>query len=253
MKTPHEIKQYLDERIIGQDTAKKVLSVAVYNHMKRIDNPNIKLKKSNVMLLGPSGSGKTMLVKTIAELLGVPFHQADATSLTASGYVGSDVESILSGLIDKAGGSTQRASKGIVFIDEFDKIKKSNTSRFSEKDVGGECVQQGLLKMLEGSEVEVPEGGNSHPTKRRETLNTENILFILGGAFVGLADVKENVTTEDLIDFGIIPEVLGRVPIVAQLKELTRDEMRKVLTEIKNSPVDEYKTLGNYPLTTSRF
>ncbi len=246
-KTPQEINNYLNEYIIGQERAKKVLSVAVYNHQKRIDNPNLKLRKSNVMLVGPSGSGKTLLVQTIARLLGnVPFYCADATSLTAAGYVGSDVESILAGLLKAADGCTTEAARGVVFIDEFDKLKKSNMSQAGttgQKDVGGESVQQGLLKMLEGATVPITEDGDGRPQKRRIVLKTDNILFILGGAFVGLADKNDNVTSGDLIDFGILPEVMGRVPMLSQLRDLTREEMRKVLTEVKGGPVEEYTKL----------
>ncbi len=245
MKTPHQINAYLNERIIGQEHAKRVLSVALYNHKNRLDNPDLNLRKSNVMLIGPSGSGKTMLVKALADLMGVPFYIGDATSLTAAGYIGQDSETLLAGLVKNASGSIHRAEKGIIFIDEFDKLRKASASGNShgQLDVGGEAVQQSILKMLEGSDVEFALDGTSHPRAEKGTINTENILFILGGAFVGLADKNPEVTTENLIDYGIIPEVLGRVPIVAQLRDLTREEMRRVLTEIKDSPVDEYKKL----------
>lgn len=246
--TPQSINKYLNEHIIGQDRAKKILSVAVYNHWKRLDNPDLGLRKSNVMLVGPSGSGKTLLVSTIAKLMGVPFYCGDATSLTAAGYVGADAETLIAGLVKAAHGDIDKAQQGIIFIDEFDKIKKNSSKSGQnsgrDKDVGGEAVQQALLKMLEGTKCKFPNDGDAYAGNRRDNeINTKNILFILGGAFVGLADVEETVTTEHLIDYGIIPEVLGRVPVVAQLKNLTRAEMRRVLTEVKNGPIEEYQNL----------
>lgn len=251
---PQQIKKNLDEHVIGQDRAKKILSVALYNHMKRVESPSLGLRKSNVMLVGPSGSGKTLLIKTLARLFDVPFYQADATSLTAAGYIGQDVESIMSGLYEASGNDMERAERGIVFIDEVDKIKKANTGGLNtdKKDVGGEAVQQGLLKMLEGSDVKFGKNGNDG-RENMKTINTDNILFIVGGAFVGLGDIADPVTTEQLIDYGMIPELMGRIPVVAQLKALNRDELRRSLDSTKHNPCMEYINIFDSEYTDLKF
>ena len=269
---PHRIKAMLDEYVIGQERAKKVMSVAVYNHYKRVFAPqdgNIEIEKSNMLMIGPTGSGKTYLVKTLARLLDVPLAIADATSLTEAGYIGDDIESVLSKLLAAADNDVEKAEKGIVFIDEIDKIaKKRNTN---QRDVSGESVQQGLLKLLEGAEVEVPVGANSkNAMVPLETVNTKNILFICGGAFPELeevikerlnkeasigfkADLKDKydkeenllckVTVEDVRKFGMIPEFLGRLPILFSLEALTEDMLVRILTEPKNAIVRQYKKL----------
>ncbi|MDO5410453.1 MAG: ATP-dependent Clp protease ATP-binding subunit ClpX [Lachnospiraceae bacterium] len=270
---PHQIKQQLDEYVVGQEAAKKAISVAVYNHYKRVfaDNSDgVEIEKSNLLVLGPTGSGKTYLVKTLARLLDVPLAIADATSLTEAGYIGDDIESVISKLLAAADNDVDRAEHGIVFIDEIDKIaKKKNTN---SRDVSGESVQQELLKMLEGSKIEVPVGGSSKnmmvPTT---TVDTNNILFICGGAFPELeriirerlmknnsvgfgaelyeADTKtegeilSKVTIEDLRSFGMIPEFLGRLPVVVTLDSLSEDFLVRILTEPKNAIVKQYKKL----------
>ena len=270
--TPAEIKEGLDQYVIGQDEAKRVLAVSVYNHYKRIlsgKGADVELQKSNVLLLGPSGVGKTLLAQTLAKMLGVPFAIADATTLTEAGYVGEDVENILLKLIQAADFDVQKAQIGIIYIDEIDKIaKKKNTS---QRDVSGESVQQGMLKLLEGSEVEVPVGANSkNAMVPLTTVNTKNILFICGGAFPDLeqiikerlmknssigfgADLKdkydhdkkilEKVTTEDLRNFGMIPEFLGRLPIVFTLQGLDEEMMVQILKEPKNAILKQYQKL----------
>ncbi len=269
---PHKIKQSLDEYVIGQDYAKKVISVAVYNHYKRVATgtmDDIEIEKSNMLMIGPTGCGKTYLVKTLAKLLDVPLAIADATSLTEAGYIGDDIESVISKLLAAAGNDTERAEKGIVFIDEIDKIaKKKNTN---SRDVSGESVQQGMLKLLEGADVEVPVGANSkNAMVPLTTINTRNILFICGGAFPDLEEIikerltkqssmgfnaqlkdafdkEENllskVTVEDIRKFGIIPEFIGRLPIIFTLQGLTKDMLVKILTEPKNAILKQYQKL----------
>ena len=269
---PHQIKAMLDEYVIGQDYAKKVMSVAVYNHYKRVVTntmDEIEIDKSNMLMIGPTGSGKTYLVKTLARLLKVPLAITDATSLTEAGYIGDDVESVLSKLLQAADNDVDRAEHGIVFIDEIDKIaKKQNTN---SRDVSGESVQQGMLKLLEGSDVEVPVGATSkNAMVPLTTVNTRNILFICGGAFPELEKVIKNrltkqssigfeaelkdkydndenilskVTTEDLREFGMIPEFLGRLPIVFTLQAMTEDMLAQILTQPKNAILKQYKKL----------
>lgn len=270
---PHKIKEMLDEYVIGQDVAKKVVSVAVYNHYKRIfldkDKEGTRIEKSNILMIGPTGSGKTYLVKTLAKLLNVPLAIADATSLTEAGYIGDDIESVISKLLLSAGNDVERAECGIVFIDEIDKIaKKKNTNT---RDVSGESVQQELLKLLEGSKVEVPVGTNQkNVLAPMETVNTDNILFICGGAFPALDDIiKERlqkntsvgfnselkdkydnetdlyskVTNEDIRKFGMIPEFIGRLPVICTLSKLDKDAFKKILNEPKNAILKQYKRL----------
>lgn len=270
---PHKIKEMLDEYVIGQEQAKKVISVAVYNHYKRIfldkDKEGTRIEKSNILMIGPTGSGKTYLVKTLAKLLNVPIAIADATSLTEAGYIGDDIESVISKLLLSAGNDVERAECGIVFIDEIDKIaKKKNTNT---RDVSGESVQQELLKLLEGSKVEVPVGTNQkNVLAPMETVNTDNILFICGGAFPALddiikerlqkntsvgfnsdlkdkydneADLYSKVTNEDIRKFGMIPEFIGRLPVVCTLSKLDKEAFKKILTEPKNAILKQYKRL----------
>lgn len=270
--SPHVIKASLDDFIIGQEHAKKVISVGVYNHYKRIGatyEPQIEIEKSNMLMIGPTGSGKTYLVKTLAKLLNVPLAITDATSLTEAGYIGDDVESVISKLLQAAGNDVKKAERGIVFIDEIDKIaKKRNTN---SRDVSGESVQQGLLKLLEGSDVEVPVGASSkNAMVPLTTVNTQNILFICGGAFPDLdkiiksrlnkqssigfkADLKDKydedlnilskVTLDDLREYGMIPEFLGRLPILYTLEGLTKDMLVSVLREPKNAIIKQYQKL----------
>ena len=269
---PHKIKEKLDDYVIGQDQAKKVMSVAVYNHYKRVATDSmddIEIEKSNILLLGPTGSGKTYLVKTLAKLLDVPLAIADATSLTEAGYIGDDIESVVSKLLAAAGNDVEKTEHGIIFIDEIDKIaKKKNTT---SRDVSGESVQQGMLKLLEGSNVEVPVGaGSKNAMVPLATVNTRNILFICGGAFPDLeeiitqrlnkqtsigfdADLKDkyeddpnlltNVTVDDLKKFGMIPEFLGRLPIICTLQALTKEMLIKILKEPKNAILKQYQKL----------
>ena len=273
---PKEIKAFLDDYVIGQDAAKKVLAVSVYNHYKRVlamkhQESDVELQKSNILMLGPTGSGKTLLAQTLARMLNVPFAIADATTLTEAGYVGEDVENILLKLIQAADGDVARAEYGIIYIDEIDKITRKSENPSITRDVSGEGVQQALLKIVEGTEAHVPpQGGRKHPHQELIPINTTNILFICGGAFEGLDKIIEHrmdkksigfnsqVTTlseknrgtvlrealpEDFIKFGMIPEFVGRVPVTVALDALTKDDMVHILTEPKNSIVKQYKKL----------
>lgn len=269
---PVEIKKFLDQYVIGQDPAKMQLSVAVYNHYKRIEqnNDDVDIEKSNVIIVGPTGTGKTLLAKTIARLLNVPFTIVDATVLTEAGYVGEDIESLLTRLLQASDYDVAKAERGIVFIDEIDKIARKGDNPSITRDVSGEGVQQGLLKLLEGSVVNVPpQGGRKHPEQRMIPVDTKNILFICGGAFEGIetkiahrlnthvvgfasnADsrnkVRDNllryVTPQDLKSFGLIPEIIGRLPILTHLEPLDRDALRRILTEPNNALVKQYQKL----------
>lgn len=270
---PHEIKGLLDQVVIGQEKAKKVLAVAVYNHYKRISDIKVKgntskIKKSNILMIGPTGSGKTLLAQTLSEILDVPLAIADATSLTEAGYVGEDVEGILVRLLANAGGSVNLAERGIVYIDEIDKIALKAGRMGATRDISGEGVQQALLKLIEGTIANVPKGKNKQ-NKETIALDTSNILFICGGAFVGLKEVVEDriqgnkslgfsshedeeaeekiqlpkVTAQDLHEFGLIPELIGRVPIITSLHELDEDMLVKILKEPKDSLVRQYKKI----------
>lgn len=272
---PEEIKKTLDEYVIGQEIAKKTLAVAVYNHYKRINNEDekdeVEIQKSNVLLLGPTGSGKTLLAQTLARILKVPFAIADATTLTEAGYVGEDVENILLKLIQSADYDIELAEKGIIYIDEIDKISRKSENPSITRDVSGEGVQQALLKIVEGTTASVPpQGGRKHPHQEFLQINTSNILFICGGAFEGLdkiindrigkksigfgakietkkeidkSAVYNELLPQDLLKFGLIPEFVGRLPIIATLKELDRETLVKIVTEPKNALVKQYKKL----------
>ena len=276
--SPKEIKDILDKYVIGQENAKKTLAVAVYNHYKRINNEeennDVEIQKSNVLLLGPTGSGKTLLAQTLAKILNVPFAIADATTLTEAGYVGEDVENILLKLIQAADYDIALAEKGIIYIDEIDKITRKSENPSITRDVSGEGVQQALLKIIEGTTASVPpQGGRKHPHQDFLQINTENILFICGGAFEGLdkiikdrvgkksigfgANIEskkeidkykiyEQILPQDLLKFGLIPEFVGRLPIITTLKELDRETLIRIITEPKNALVKQYKKLVSY-------
>jgi ATP-dependent Clp protease ATP-binding subunit ClpX len=275
LMTPKELNSFLGDYIIGQERARKLLSVAVYNHYKRIfktqnlNDDDTEIAKSNILLIGPTGSGKTLMAQTIARVLNVPIAIADATSLTEAGYVGEDVENILTKLLQAADGDIKKAQQGIVFIDEVDKVSRMSENRSITRDVSGEGVQQALLKIIEGATVNIPpKGGRKHPNQEFTSIDTTGILFICGGAFDGLEEILKRkqgdnilgfghekktkdekkptfdmVEPDDLVQYGLIPELVGRLPIIASLNEITQEDMVRILTEPKNSLIKQYKKL----------